>query len=52
VLHFNLIDNVQMTGINRRKPDEILSLLTVTFEPAGLPAGNLHPVFSDLYIFS
>lgn len=46
VLHFNGIDNVKVTGIDRNKPDEVLSLLAVTFEPGELPSGKMHLVFS------
>jgi hypothetical protein len=46
VLHFNQVENVQVTGIDRSKRDDVLSLLTVTFEPDELPAGHLHLVFS------
>ncbi len=46
VLHFNQIENVKITGINQNEPNEILSLLAVTFEPEDLPAGKLHLVFS------
>ncbi len=46
VLHFNQIDNVKITGIDQQKPDEVLSLLAVTFEPQEVPAGKLHLVFS------
>ncbi len=46
VLHFNQIDRVKIIGIDQQKPDEVLSLLAVTFEPEALPAGKLHLVFS------
>jgi hypothetical protein len=46
VLHFNEIDSVKITGIDRRKPEDILSLLTVTFEIKELPSGTLNLVFS------
>jgi len=46
VLHFNQIDKVKIIGIDRNLPDEILSLLAITFEPAELPSGTLHLVFS------
>lgn len=46
VLHFNGIDNVKITGIDRNTPDEVLSLLAVTFEPDELPSGKMHLVFS------
>jgi hypothetical protein len=46
VLHFNRISNVKTTGIDRQNPDQVLSLLAVTFEPDELPAGSLHLVFS------
>ncbi len=46
VLHFNRIANVKTTGIDRQNPDQVLSLLAVTFEPDELPAGSLHLVFS------
>lgn len=46
VLHFNNVCNVKVTGIDRTKPDEVLSLLAVTFEPDELPSGTIHLVFS------
>ena len=46
VMHFNQVDNVRITGIDRSKPDEVLSLLAVTFEPDDLPAGTIHLIFS------
>lgn len=46
VLHFNQIENVKVTGIDRGNRDGVLSLLAVTFEPDELPAGHLHLVFS------
>ena len=46
VLHFNQIEDVKITGIDQNKPDEVLSLLAVTFEPEDIPAGKIHLVFS------
>ncbi len=46
ILHFNKISNVKITGIDRNKPDDVLALLAVTFEPDDLPAGKMHLVFS------
>ena len=46
VLHFNRVESVKITGINRNQPDNVLSLLAVTFEPGEPPSGNLHLVFS------
>lgn len=46
VLHFNQVNNVRVTGIDRGKPDEILNLLAVSFEPDELPTGCIHLVFS------
>jgi len=46
VVHFNRVSHVKTTGIDRQKPDQVLSLLAVTFEPENSPAGNIHLVFS------
>lgn len=46
VLHFNQVNSVKVTGIDRTKPQDVLSLLAVTFEPEELPAGSVHLVFS------
>ncbi len=46
VLHFNSVNSVKTTAIDRTAPDEILSLLALTFEPDELPSGKLHLVFS------
>lgn len=46
VVHFNQINQVKIIGIDREKPDEVLSLLALTFEPGDLPGGTLHLVFS------
>ena len=46
VVHFNRVTHVKIIGIDRRKPDQILSLLAVTFEPENSPEGSIHLVFS------
>ena len=46
VLHFNGVNSVKVIGIDRSKPDEILSLLAITFEPEIVPSGKIHLVFS------
>ena len=46
VLHFNQVARVRTTGIDQQKPDQVLSLLAVTFEPENSPAGDILLVFS------
>jgi hypothetical protein len=46
VLHFDRVVAMKTTGISRGKPDDILSLLTIRFEPADTPAGTVELVFA------
>lgn len=46
VLHFDRVLAVRSTGIDKSKPAEILSLLTVNFVRGELPSGTIELVFS------
>ncbi|BCH26723.1 DUF2948 family protein [Mesorhizobium sp. L-8-3] len=46
ILHFDRVLAVRTSGIARDKPDEVLSLLAVRFDPAEAPAGVVELVFS------
>jgi hypothetical protein len=46
VLHFDRVASMKATGISRDKPDDILSLLAIRFEPAEPPSGTVELVFS------
>ena len=46
VLHFDRVLGARTAGIDRDKPDEVLSLLAVAFLPADRPAGTVELVFS------
>jgi hypothetical protein len=37
--HFERVDAVKTRGIDRSRPDQVLNLLAVTFEPADSPSG-------------
>lgn len=46
-LHFEAVRGVSSTGIMRDRPDDVLSLLALRFEPgAQAPAGTLELIFS------
>lgn len=45
-LHFDRVTAVKSTGIDRRQPDRILSLLAIEFEPSDEPAGEVKLVFA------
>lgn len=46
-LHFEAVRNVKIAGFSRDKPEEVLSLLAIRFEPAGeAPAGTIELTFS------
>jgi hypothetical protein len=45
-LHFDRVLKASLSGIDRTRPDEVLSLLAITFEPSEAPAGTLSLVFS------
>lgn len=46
VLHFDRVLAARISGIDPKKPDEVLSLLAVTFQPGETPAGVIELVFS------
>lgn len=46
VLHFESVLAVKTTGITRDKPDEVLSLLAIRFQPSEAPAGVIELIFS------
>ena len=46
VLHFEGVRGVRTSGIARDKPEEVLSLLAVRFEPGEAPGGVVELVFS------
>ncbi len=46
VLHFDRVLGAKVAGIARDKPDEVLSLLAVSFVPTDQPAGMIELVFS------
>jgi hypothetical protein len=46
-LHFESVRGVKLTGIDRSKADDVLSLLAIRFEPAAeAPAGVIELTFS------
>lgn len=46
VLHFDRVLGVKLGGISRDKPDEVLSLLAVSFVPVSEPAGIVELIFA------
>lgn len=46
VLHFEGVTAARLTGIDRARPEHILSLLAISFEPGEAPAGAIEMVFS------
>ena len=46
VLNFNRVLAVRTLNMKRQKPDEVLSLLAIRFEPAAPPAGRIELIFS------
>jgi hypothetical protein len=46
VLHFDRVLSAQLSGIARDKPQDVLSLLAVTFTPTDPPAGRIELVFA------
>jgi hypothetical protein len=46
VLHFDRVLGVKTAAIARDKPQEVLSLLAVRFQPGEAPAGTIELVFS------
>lgn len=45
-LHFNRVLSAQAVGIDRTKPDDVLSLLAIRFVPGETPAGTIELTFS------
>jgi hypothetical protein len=46
LLHFDRVLAAKLSGISRGKPDEVLSLLAVTYAATDAPAGTVDLVFS------
>jgi hypothetical protein len=46
VLHFGRVLSVRLSGISRNKPDDVLSLLAITFAASDAPAGAVDLFFS------
>lgn len=46
VLHFDRVLSARLSGIARDKPEDVLSLLAVTFTPTDPPAGRIELVFA------
>lgn len=46
VLHFDRVLGAKTSGIARDKPDEVLSLLAISFVPLDKPAGIVELIFS------
>jgi len=46
VLHFERVLAAKLSGISRQKPDEVLSLLAVSYTATDAPAGTVDLVFA------
>ncbi|MGB8816650.1 MAG: DUF2948 family protein [Rhizobiaceae bacterium] len=46
ILHFDRVMAVRSTGIDRKRPDEVLAVLAIRFEPADAPAGHVEIAFA------
>ena len=46
VLHFDRVLAAKLSGISRGKPDEVLSLLAITYAATDTPAGTVDLVFA------
>lgn len=46
VLHFDRVLGAKLSGISRDKPDEVLSLLAISFVPFSEPAGIVELIFA------
>lgn len=46
VLHFDRVLGAKLSGISRDKPDEVLSLLAISFVPLSEPAGIVELIFA------
>ena len=47
VLHFDRVLSVKSSGLDRSKPDSVLSLLALRFLPDDTPAGKLELLYAD-----
>ncbi len=47
VLHFDRVIGVKTSGLDRSKPDTVLSILAIRFLPDDSPAGKLELIFAD-----
>lgn len=47
VLHFDRVTAVKTSGLDRSKPDTVLSLLTLRFLPDQSPSGKLELIFAS-----
>ncbi|TPW26197.1 DUF2948 family protein [Pararhizobium mangrovi] len=48
VLHFDRVQRVRIFGVDRGRPDTVLSLLSLTYTPSGEPpSGEIELVFAD-----
>jgi hypothetical protein len=47
VLHFDRVLSVKSSGLDRSKPETVLSLLALRFLPDDLPSGKLELLFAD-----
>jgi hypothetical protein len=45
-IHFERVSNVRTTGFRPGKPDEVLNLLSIAFEPTEAPSGEIVLTFS------
>jgi Protein of unknown function (DUF2948) len=46
VLHFDRVTSVKSSGLDRSKPDSVLSLLALRFLPDEAPSGKLELIFA------
>jgi len=46
VLHFDRVQAAKLSGVSRDKPDDVLSLLAITYAVTDAPAGAVDLVFS------
>lgn len=46
VLHFERVEKVSLSGIDRSNRDQVLSLLAIIFEPGDGPGGTVQLVFA------
>ena len=47
VLHFDRVTSVKSTGIDRSKPETVLSLLAIRFLPDETPSGKIELIFAQ-----